>query len=122
MDTQTEQLAQKLQLWRSSHRAPARIPAEIWDEAAELARQHGVGPVARALKLDYACLKKRVGAAGVLAPTTTTTTTFVEFLPAFDRLEQCTVELQSARGTQVRVKLETMSAASLVTVLRGLVD
>ena len=49
----------KIEQWRQRHRPRARIPEELWREAAQLACAHGVNRTARALRLDYYALKKR---------------------------------------------------------------
>ena len=51
-----EDLRQRLEHWRSTHRRRGRIPAALWAEAAVLARQHGVNQTARTLRLEYARL------------------------------------------------------------------
>ena len=47
--------------WRRGRNRGQRIPENLWGTAVELAKQHGVWPTARALKLDYNRLKRRVG-------------------------------------------------------------
>ncbi len=50
--------------WRSAHTGRLPLPESLW--AAELAREHGINPTARALHLEYGKLKQRAEAA---APT-----------------------------------------------------
>ena len=57
----TEELAQRLRVWRQDHKAPTRIPSEYWDQAVNLAGLQGVSKTAQALRLDYMSLKRRVG-------------------------------------------------------------
>jgi hypothetical protein len=56
-------LQDRFEQWRQQtgpgHRR--RIPNTFWEEASILARQQGVFTVARALRLNYAALKKRAG-------------------------------------------------------------
>jgi len=42
-------------------RGGTKLPESLWQAAVELARQHGVYPVAHPLRLDYMRLKKRLG-------------------------------------------------------------
>jgi hypothetical protein len=51
-----EDLRQRLEHWRSTHKRRGRIPEALWAEAAELARQHGVYQTARTLRLEYTML------------------------------------------------------------------
>lgn len=58
------QLRERFEQWRQQKRdRRQRIPSALWDAAAGLARQRGVYPVARTLRLDYLMLKKRAGMA-----------------------------------------------------------
>ena len=57
----------RLQRWRSSHTGRLPIPKPLWAAAAELAREHGIFPTAKALHPEYGKLKQRVEAAGPVA-------------------------------------------------------
>jgi hypothetical protein len=39
---EVEDLQQRLEHWRSTHKRRGRLPEALWVEAAALARQHGV--------------------------------------------------------------------------------
>ena len=54
------QLQQQLEQWRTTQRVGAKLPESFWQSAAELARHYGANPAARALRLDYTALKRRV--------------------------------------------------------------
>ena len=62
------QLQRQLDQFRSTQRRRTKLPESLWQAAVELARQHGVYPVAHPLRLDYMGLKKRLG--GVTKPPT----------------------------------------------------
>ena len=53
-----------------SHPRRSPLPEEFWTAAVELALRHGVYRTARALPIDYANLRKRLG--GVAQPETVT--------------------------------------------------
>ena len=55
-----EELQRQFAVWRGNAEKGRRIPEELWRSATELAREIGVNPVARALRLDYNRLKRRV--------------------------------------------------------------
>jgi len=55
------QLQRQLEQFRSSQPERTKLLESLWQAAVELARQHGVHPVARPLRLDYTRLKKRLG-------------------------------------------------------------
>jgi hypothetical protein len=95
----------KIDQWRQRHRPRARIPEELWREAAQLARAHGINRTARALRLDYYALKKRAAAAagsGERAPE------FVEILPGGMRAPQpeCMIEIEETSGAKMRIRLQ----------------
>jgi len=110
----------KFEQWRQRRRPPARIPEDLWREAAELACAHGVHRTARALRLDYYSLKKRAAAAarsGQRGPV------FVEILPggmAAPRSE-CVIEVEDSRGAKMRIHLQggdLPDVAALIGVFR----
>ena len=95
----------KFEQWRQRRRPRARIPEELWREAAELACAYGVNRTARALRLDYYSLKKRVAAA---ARSGQRAAEFVEILPggmAAPRSE-CEIEVEDGSGVKMRIHLQ----------------
>ena len=91
--------------WRERRRPRTPIPAELWREAVELACAHGVNRTARALRLDYYSLKKRVTAA---ARTGERVPKFVEILPGgmSTPRPECLIELEDANGMKMRIHLQ----------------
>jgi hypothetical protein len=55
-----EQLRRRFEEFRNTQPVRSRLPESLWAAAAELAKHHGVNPTARALRLDYTGLRKRV--------------------------------------------------------------
>jgi hypothetical protein len=94
----------KLDQWRQRHRPRARIPGELWREAAELACAHGINRTARALRLDYYSLKKRAAAA---AEASRRIPGFVEILPGqMPAASECTIEVEDPGGAKLRIHLQ----------------
>jgi len=60
------QLQRQLDQFRSTQPQRTRLPEPLWQAAVELARQHGIYPVAHPLRLDYMGLKKRLGGVSTL--------------------------------------------------------
>ncbi|MCE7875653.1 hypothetical protein DYH09_35530, partial [bacterium CPR1] len=99
------------------------IPGEIWAKAVQLARQHGVGYVARALRLDHGALKRRVNApesTPSCQPPTVAPATFIELLapPSPGVIDRCVMEVRSSRGDRLRMKLHGIPASALATLTR----
>ena len=55
-----EEVGQRIEQWRRTRKRRSPMPPELWDAAVSFAKAHGVCPIARALRLDYAALKSRV--------------------------------------------------------------
>jgi hypothetical protein len=51
----------ELDSWRASRSKRSAVPELLWEAAVELARTEGVNPIARALRLNYYGLKRRMG-------------------------------------------------------------
>jgi hypothetical protein len=96
-----EDLRQRLEHWRSTHKRRGRIPEALWAEAAELARQHGVYQTARTLRLEYTRLwywSQKLQPAG-RALDAAVPPEFVELIaPPAPGLCECVIEWESPRG------------------------
>ena len=57
---EVERVRVRFALWRQSRPGRSRIPEELWLAAVELARSHGVHPIARALGLNDQALRRRL--------------------------------------------------------------
>jgi hypothetical protein len=105
--TDLNQLRHQLDRWRQSQSGATRLPEALWISAATLASTHGVGPVARTLRLDYNKLKRQVPQAPAdsvpMAPPS-----FVELRPR-EWLPQaaavCRIELSDPAGAKMTVDL-----------------
>ena len=79
--------------------------------------------MARQLRLDYGCLKRKMAESQAPARTTEAkpATNFLEFLampaPLGDTIESCSIRLRSPRA-QVRVELQRLSPQALGTILK----
>jgi len=121
-----EQARQQLERWRRTRPHRSRIPEPLWAAAVELARQHGLYPTARTLRLDYTRLKARLQsvrrAGGVSSPPTwgpAAPPAFVELIgPGPGRFSEGVVELEGPRG-RMRIELKGVAAADLVALSRA---
>lgn len=112
-----DEVRQRLARWRRTRqhrRSP--IPAPIWTDAVGLARQDGLSQTARALRLDYTALKRRVEATDVggrrVGPA------FVE-LPTPSQASPWVLELIGPRAT-VRLRVPGLGVADLATLTHRL--
>lgn len=117
-------LARELTALREDESSPNRpFPSRLWAEAANVARRVGVGPVSRALKLEY-CKLKRLTFADDNGDSSredkAPLATFLELsgVPSQDRLVCCAVEVESPSGARMRIQIQDASFSGLATLVR----
>lgn len=114
-----DDLRQRLDSWRQSHRKTRRLPESLWDAATPLARTHGISAVALALRLSDHRLKKRVvgaGHGGVRTPKPALVE--VALVPPACGSE-CTIELQDRTGSTMSLRLGAGAAGPLVALAQA---
>jgi hypothetical protein len=115
----TVQLQQQLEQWRATQRVGAKLPESFWQSAAELARQYGVNPTAKALRLDYTALKRRVSEP-LRGPGKSPQTAFVEVIGSgMAKLDECVIEFESLSGTRMRIQWKAAKPPDWSTLLRA---
>ncbi len=100
-------LRRRLELWRRSRPKVGPIPDELWREAVQLARAHGVSFVARALRLEYYALKRHLEASlPSPGPASQVIPAFIEIaMPPRPAAAECFVEMERPDGGRMRVRL-----------------
>jgi len=102
--------------WRNSRSGKARIPAELWSAAVEVARKEGINRTARELHVAWDDLKRRMGE----APQQPGSPAFVELVaPQAESVPECMIELEGRRG-KLRIQLKGAPASYLATLSREL--
>ena len=124
-------LRRRFERWRRTRKVRTRIPDPLWDAAVKLAVRHGIHRTAKALRVDYYALKKRVAgttaATAVIAgtqqesaATASRAAAEAEFLElpaaAWPGSGECTLELEDAVGAKLRVHLKGFQAPDLVAL------
>jgi len=115
-----EQARRRFECWRKTRPPTSRIPDALWTLAVEIAREHGVNPTARTLRLNHTALKKRFQAAGGRACPQPPSATFVELVPPPTALSPCTIELENAQGAKMKIHLASPETLDLVALSRSL--
>lgn len=110
--------------WRRTRKARSRIPEPLWAAAVKVAGVYGIHRTARALRVDYYALKKRVEGtpAGIdsRASVRTPGAVFLELQPpAWPGCGECTLELENAGGAKLRVHLKGFPAPDLAALSRS---
>jgi len=130
-----QRLYKRFERWRSAHTGRLPIPERLWRAAAELAREHGVFPTAKALHLEYGKLKDRAEALGQEKKVvrkmrsaiprhaeSTAAPTFMELItPRSGSAASAVVELEGPRG-RMKIELKGVAMAELVALSRALWD
>ena len=113
---------QRFERWRETREGRPRIPDSLWSLATRAARQFGVHRTCRALRLDYAVLKRHVeadSAHGASGPETHPS--FVELVPTGSASgAECVVEIEDPSGARMRIELKGVTAPDLVALTRSL--
>lgn len=115
-----ERARQRFESWRRTRDGRA-IPEELWISAVKLAADFGVYSTARALRLNYDSLKKRVDATGRGEDSPAVVPSFCELVPAeLVGAARWLFELEDAQGTRLRIRLEGGALSDVATLTRGL--
>ena len=117
-------LRRRFEDWRQTRRVRSRIPDPLWASAVKLAGRYGIHRTAKALRVDYYALKKRLegeAAAGAgNVPQRVARATFLELdSPVRAGSCECTLELEDAGGAKLRVHLKGFEAPDLAALSRS---
>jgi hypothetical protein len=113
------QLQRQLEQFRSAQPRRTKLPEALWQAAVDLARQHGVYPVAHPLRLDYTRLKKRLDGPPTLRRKATKPA-FVELVaPSPTQLEECVIEFESSSGSKMRIQWKATAPPDWTTLLQA---
>ena len=115
---------QRFERWRRTREVRSRIPEPLWATAVKAAGTYGIHRTARALRVDYYALKKRLeGSPAVTAsrtPEEGSGATFFEVpAPVWAGPGECTMELEDAGGAKLRVHLKGFGAPDLAELSRS---
>ena len=112
-------VCRRFERWRKGHKARLPIPEAWWATAAEAAREHGVFPAAKALRLEYGKLKRMVETGPEPARPTMAPAQFLELAPLQAGLAGCLIEVEGPRG-KMRVQWKGTTAPDLAGLSRVL--
>ena len=121
-----EGVRRRFERWRQTRELRTRIPDSLWASAVKVARAYGIHRTAKALRVDYYRLKRRVqeeGARSGRLPKERSTPAFVELArPAKAGSGECILELEDIGGAKMRVHLKGVEAPDLVALSRSFWD
>ena len=102
--------------WRCTRKKRGAVPERLWRMAVKLARKHGIYQTAKALRVNYESLKKRLNGAGEKQEPTS----FVEVVPTDAPIFAGNlIEIEGARGEKIRIRLSGSEKLDLCELVRG---
>jgi hypothetical protein len=129
--TRLERLRQRFEHWRQTHPPRSRIADSLWTAALKAAGVYGLHRTARALRINYYALKKRVEGASrvaVVPRKENPATTFIELPPLISSDSgkgasgscECTLEWEDAGSVKLRLHFPGIVATDLAAFCRSL--
>ena len=107
--TDLNHLQRQLSAWRQRQTGRTRLPDEVWEAAASLARSLGLSQVSRTLRLDYYTLGRRMAKRVALASGSPKAATFVELAlgdpSGHERGQEYRVELADGNSRRMMLHL-----------------
>ena len=126
LSARLEGVRRRFERWRRTRRVRSRVPESLWAAGVKMARICGIHRTARALRVDYYVLKKRVErevAQTPGVPEAGAVATFIELAsPARAGACECILELENLGGAKMRVHLKGVEAPDLAALSRSLWD
>lgn len=119
-----EGLRRRFERWRRTRKVRGRIPEPLWAAAVKVAGTYGIHQTAKALRVDYYALRKRVegthAATASKVPGETGGAAFLELPPSvWPGPSECTLELEDAGGAKMRVHWKGIEAPDLAALSRS---
>jgi hypothetical protein len=115
-----EGIQRRIERWRRTCKVRSRIPDSLWAAAVRMASAYGVNRAARALRLDYYGLKKRVEQQAVVAVNAKEakgSARFVELAPFSSAGScECLLELENVGGAKMRIQLKGIAMPDLAAL------
>lgn len=112
---QLVEVKRQVEHWRRTRQSRTAMPLELWRAAAAVARVVGLYATARALRLDYSRLKRRLGGPASQAGKVPA---FVEVRvesPSAREPSDFLVELERPDGGRMRARLSTLDALAVLS-------
>ena len=113
------QLQRRFDEFRSTQPHRTKLPETLWQAAVELAREHGLHPVAHPLRLDYMGLKRRLEGLPS-ARKKAAAPAFVELITAHPApVAECVIEFEYSIGSKMRIQWKGPSTPDWASLLRA---
>jgi hypothetical protein len=117
-----ERTRQRFERWRRTREKRSPIPDRLWAAAVKMAERHGTHRTARALRVNYYALKKRVeeeSPSSAKSPGDAPPAFLELAAPVPASSGQCTLELEDVAGAKMRVHVQGVEALDLPALVRS---
>jgi hypothetical protein len=115
-----QSVRRRIERWRQTRKVRSAIPDALWAVAVRMANVYGMNRTARALRLNYYGLKKRVEQQVVAATDVAAmkgAVPFIELAPLASTGHcECLLELEKAGGARMRIQLKGVAAPDLAAL------
>lgn len=115
-----EGVRRRIERWRQTRKVRSPIPDALWTAAVRMVNVYGMNRTARALRLNYYGLKKRVERQAVAAAGVSETrgsAPFVELAPFTSAgCCECLLELENVGGAKMRIPLKGIAMPDLAAL------
>ena len=114
---------ERFEKWRSKQKTRTRLPEPLWSAAVKLAQEYGVNRTARALRLDYNGLKRRMESSisGDTLQQASVGQQFLQLLPSeLTAVAECAIECQNPNGTTIRIHIKGPQLPDLAALIGSL--
>lgn len=121
---QLKEVQRRVERWRERGGGKGRrMPEELWQAAAEVARVEGLYTTSRALRVEYNRLKQRVTSAAVSSTTSSVSSSFVEL----DMGQLCgacktVIEVCGRGGDRMRIEVTGAEAVDIIGLTQTLLS
>jgi hypothetical protein len=121
VSAQLKEVQRRVERWRERGGGKGtRMPEELWQAAAEVARVEGLYSTSRALRVEYRRLKQRVTSTAAIS---TTSSSFVELgMSQLCGMSRTMIELCSREGDRMRVEVTGTPAVDIVGLTQTLLS
>ena len=101
--------------WRATRTGRSRVPESLWSLAVSVAKLHGIWRVAKALRVNYEGLKRRVTAKKSPTPKEESFSPFVELdLSRSFPPKECIIELEERDGPKMTIHLKGTDSIDVI--------
>ncbi len=119
-DPSLERVRERISRWRAERGGPGiPLPDEIWSDAVETARVHGVKAVAQALRVDRDRLAARLARSDGTAQVDNAPAAFVEVNASSLCTPKTIIRLEGGDGDRLELELGDGACLDIVALARG---